>query len=145
MKKFLVLVLMAISFTAAAKSTPEIDLQKKWGMVIQAIAMVESECQPNRVSRNGLYVGYLQISEILVRECNRIVGYEKYTYADRYDKQKSIDMFIDFQERYNPEGNLEKAIRLWNSGDLKCMTRKARTEGYYQRVMKRYTSIATLR
>ena len=145
MKKLLVLVLMAISFTAAAKSTPEIDLQKKWGMVIQAIAMVESECQPNRVSRNGLYVGYLQISEILVRECNRIVGYEKYTYADRYDKQKSIDMFIDFQERYNPEGNLEKAIRHWNTGDLKSMTRKARTKGYYQRVMKRYTSIATLR
>ena len=130
MKKLLVLVLMTISIVAAAKSTPEVDLQKKWGTVIQAIAMVESECQPNRVSRNGLYVGYLQISEILVRECNRIGGYEKYTYADRYDKQKSIDMFIDFQERYNPEGNLEKAIRLWNSGDLKCMTRKARTEGY---------------
>ena len=129
MKKLLVLVLMTISIVAAAKSAPEVDLQKKWGTVIQAIAMVESECQPNRVSRNGLYVGYLQISEILVRECNRIVGYEKYTYADRYDKQKSIDMFIDFQERYNPEGNLEKAIRLWNSGDLKCMTRKARTEG----------------
>ena len=144
MKKLLVLVLMTISIVAAAKSTPEVDLQKKWGTVIQAIAMVESECQPNRVSRNGLYVGYLQISEILVRECNRIVGYEKYTYADRYDKQKSIDMFIDFQERYNPEGNLEKAIRLWNSGDLKCMTRKARTEGYYQRVMKWYTSIAAL-
>ena len=109
MKKLLVLVLMTVSIVAAAKSTPEVDLQKKWGTVIQAIAMVESECQPNRVSRNGLYVGYLQISEILVRECNRIVGYEKYTYADRYDKQKSIDMFIDFQERYNPEGNLDTA------------------------------------
>ncbi len=144
MKKLLALVLMVFTLTAAAKPATEMDLQKKWGAVIQAIAMVESECQPNKVSRNGLYVGYLQISEILVRECNRIVGYKKYTYADRYDKQKSIAMFIDFQEHYNPDGNMERAIRLWNSGDLKCMTRKASTEGYYQRVMKRYTSIAAL-
>ena len=144
MKKLLALVLMVFTLTAAAKPATEMDLQKKWGAVIQAIAMVESECQPNKVSRNGLYVGYLQISEILVRECNRIVGYKKYTYADRYDKQKSIEMFIDYQEHYNPDGNMERAIRLWNSGDLKCMTRKASTEGYYQRVMKRYTSIAAL-
>ena len=144
MKKLLVLVLMTVSLTAAAKPAPQIDLQKKWGAVIQAIAMVESECKPNKVSRNGLYVGYLQISEIQVRECNRIVGYKKYTYADRYDKQKSIEMFIDYQEHYNPDGNMERAIRLWNSGDLKCMTRKARTEGYYKRVMAKYTSTASL-
>jgi len=146
MKKLLVLSLMAISLSAVAQTAeaPKIDLQKKWGAVINAIAMVESQGQPNVVSKNGLYVGYLQISEILVRECNRIVGYKKYTYADRYDKQKSIDMFIDYQEFYNPDGNMERAIRLWNSGDLKCMTRKARTEGYYQRVMKKYTATASL-
>lgn len=144
MKKLLVLVLMTISLGAVAQKAPKVDLQKKWGPVINAIAMVESQGQPNVVSKNGLYVGYLQISEILVRECNRIVGYKKYTYADRYDKQKSMDMFIDYQEHYNPDGNMERAIRLWNSGDLKCMTRKARTEGYYQRVMKKYTATASL-
>lgn len=137
--------LMVCSLTVAAETSVKVDLQKKWGAVIESIAMVESECQPHRVSKNGLYVGYLQISEILVRECNRIVGYKKYTYADRYSKQKSAEMFIDYQEYYNPDGNMERAIRLWNSGDLKCMTRKARTEGYYQRVMKRYTSMAALR
>lgn len=107
--------------------------------------MVESEGNPKRVSRNGLYVGYLQISEILVRECNRIAGYKKYTYADRYDKQKSINMFIDYQEFHNKTGNMEKAIRLWNSGDVNCMMRKARTEGYYKKVMSKYTSMAALR
>ena len=146
MKKLLVFALMVLSLNAVAQTAeaPKIDLQKKWGAVINAIAMVESQGQPNVVSKNGLYVGYLQISEILVRECNRIVGYKKYTYADRYDKQKSIDMFIDYQEFYNPDGNMECAIRLWNSGDLKCMTRKARTEGYYQRVMKKYVATASL-
>ena len=144
MKKLLVLALMAISMNAVAQTVPQVDLQKKWGAVINAIAMVESQGHPKAVSKNGLYVGYLQISEILVRECNRIVGYKKYTYADRYDKQKSIDMFIDYQEYYNPDGNMERAIRLWNSGDLKCMTRKARTEGYYQRVMSKYTATDSL-
>ena len=134
---------MAISMTAAAtKPETKVDLQKKWGAVIHAIAMVESQGQPNVVSKNGLYVGYLQISEILVRECNRIVGYKKYTYADRYDKQKSIDMFIDYQEHYNPDGNMERAIRLWNSGDLNCMQRKASTNGYYRRVMASYNNLA---
>ena len=145
MKKLLVLALMAVSMTMTAQSKSQADLQKKWGAVIEAIAMVESEGNPTRVSRNGLYVGYLQISEILVRECNRIAGYKKYTYADRYDKQKSINMFIDYQEFHNKTGNMEKAIRLWNSGDANCMMRKARTEGYYKKVMSKYTSLAALR
>ncbi len=136
---------MAVSMTMTAQSKSGADLQKKWGAVIEAIAMVESEGNPKRVSRNGLYVGYLQISEILVRECNRIAGYKKYTYADRYDKQKSINMFIDYQEFHNKTGNMEKAIRLWNSGDVNCMMRKARTEGYYKKVMSKYTSMAALR
>lgn len=136
---------MAVSMTMTAQSKSQADLQKKWGAVIEAIAMVESEGNPKRVSRNGLYVGYLQISEILVRECNRIAGYKKYTYADRYDKQKSINMFIDYQEFHNKTGNMEKAIRLWNSGDANCMMRKARTEGYYKKVMSKYTSLAALR
>ena len=136
---------MAVSMTMTAQSKSQADLQKKWGAVIEAIAMVESEGNPKRVSRNGLYVGYLQISEILVRECNRIAVYKKYTYADRYDKQKSINMFIDYQEFHNKTGNMEKAIRLWNSGDVNCMMRKARTEGYYKKVMSKYTSMAALR
>ena len=74
-----------------------------------------------------------------------IAGYKKYTYADRYDKQKSINMFIDYQEFHNKTGNMEKAIRLWNSGDVNCMMRKARTEGYYKKVMSKYTSLAALR
>ena len=136
---------MAVSLTASATDgTTRADLEKKWGSVIDAIAQVESKKNPKVVSKDGRYVGYLQISEILVRQCNIIAGYKKYTYKDRYDKQKSIDMFIDFQEKYNPEGNYEKAIRLWNSGDLNCMNRKARTEGYFRRVMSKFSETASL-
>ena len=143
MKKFLaILVLACISMNVSAQSE---KLMKKWGMVISAIAKVESSGNPKAVSSDGLYVGYLQISEILVKQCNIIAGFKKYTPKDRYSKEKSIAMFIDYQEEYNPEGNLEKAIRLWNSGDLQCMSRKAKTERYYRRVMRRYNELAELR
>lgn len=127
-----------------AANAANIDLEKKWGPVIEAIAQVESERNPNAVSKNGCYVGYLQISKILVNECNNIAGYKKYTYEDRRDRQKSIDMFIDYMEKHNPNGNMERAIRLWNSGDRNCMTRKSRTEGYYRRVMSKFSASAKL-
>ena len=127
---------------SAANEPEPIDLQKKWGTVINAIEQVESEGRANAVSRDGRYVGCLQISKILVRQCNIIVGYNKYTYDDRYSKDKSHEMFIVFQEHFNKEGNMEKAIRLWNSGDLNCMNRKASTDGYYRRVMAKYNQQA---
>ena len=141
MKGIIITLLMLVSATAFAA---DINLEKKWGPVIMAISQVESEGNAKAVSKNGLYVGFLQISKILVRECNNIAGYKKYTYNDRYDRQKSIDMFIDYMERHNPEGNMERAIRLWNSGDRNCMSRKSRTEGYYRRVMSKYSESASL-
>ncbi|MBQ9363738.1 MAG: transglycosylase SLT domain-containing protein [Bacteroidaceae bacterium] len=141
MKKFMLTCLMTwtVAFTLSAAT---VDLEKKWAAVIRAIAQVESEGNPKMVSKCGRYVGYLQISKILVRECNQILGKQVYTYDDRYDKQKSIDMFIVFQEHFNKEGNTEKAIRLWNSGDLNCMKHKRPTEGYYRRVMAKFTAQA---
>ena len=104
MKKFMFSCLMTWS-VAFSLSAATIDLEKKWAPVIRAIAQVESEGNPKMVSKCGRYVGYLQISKILVRECNQILGKQVYTYDDRYDKQKSIDMFIVFQEHFNKEGN----------------------------------------
>lgn len=112
---------------------------KKWGPVINAIATLESRKNSNVVSRCGNYVGYLQISKVLVNECNMILGEKRYAYNDRLNKDKSIEMFIVIQNQHNPEGSIEKAIRLWKSGDVKCMERKHRTESYYQRIMQIYS------
>ncbi len=139
-KRNLVLLLMVV--VSLGVSAQDINLEKKWGPVVEAIAQVESEGHPELVSKNGLYVGYLQISKVLVRQVNQILGTKAYTYNDRYDKQKSIEMFIIFQEHYNKEGNMEMAIRLWCSGDLRCMSRKRASEGYYRRVMHKYSEMA---
>ena len=40
-----------------------------------------------------------------------------------------------YQKKYNPKGDIEKAIRVWNGGPN--YTVKA-TQGYYQAVMKIY-------
>ena len=47
------LALLTTSLMVTAKSDPQVDLQKKWGAVIHAIAMVESQGQPNVVSRDS--------------------------------------------------------------------------------------------
>ena len=136
MKKVFIF-LVAVTLTVALNAQTEQQL-KKWMPVINAIAQVESGGNPKAVSRSGTYVGLLQMAPICVRECNRIVGKNKFTYNDRLSKEKSIEMFIIFQEHHNPEGNMEKAIRLWNSGDKNCMQNKKRTEAYYKRVMSKY-------
>lgn len=141
MKRFITLLIIMLVANISVFAA-DLNLEKKWAQVIYAISRVESEGNPKAVSKCGRYVGYLQISEILVRECNRIAGKKEFTYADRYDKQKSIDMFITYMERFNPEGNIEKAIRLWNSGDLNCMNHKASTDGYYRRVMNKFSAQA---
>lgn len=83
-----------------------------WDFLINRIAHVESRHNPN--ATNGKYVGLLQISPIMVREANRICGYEKYTYEDRKDSLKSTMIFKDVMNFHNPSKSLEKAVTIWN-------------------------------
>lgn len=109
-----------------------------WSQVIEAISYIESRYNPNAVSPCGQWVGYLQISQVMVQECNRIVGYKKYNYSDRYNKEKSIEMFYLFQNYYNPQGNIEKGIRMWNGGPNFTYNG---TNHYYKKVMKKYNEL----
>ena len=101
---------------------------------MDAIIQVESEGNPNAVSGNS--VGVMQITPILVKDCNDILTKQKskkrYTMADRYNVAKSKEMFLIIQKYYNPENNIEKAIRLWNGG-VKYTTRA--TNRYYKKVL----------
>ena len=137
---FLVAVLMAVALQAQEVKN-KTNNEFKWNPVYEAISMVESGGNPKAVSPSGKYVGYLQISTVMVKACNQIVGKKKFKNNDRYSKEKSIEMFITFQEHYNPEHNVEKAFRLWNSGDPLCMQRKSKTNAYYKKAMKHYNKI----
>ena len=105
-----------------------------WNPVMDAIIQVESEGNPNAVSGNS--VGAMQITPILVKDCNEILKKQKskkrFTMADRYSVAKSKEMFLLIQSYYNRENSIEKAIRSWNGG-VKYSVRA--TNKYYKKVM----------
>ena len=123
---------MAASAGGGSKGTQTSGFN--WNPVMDAIIQVESEGNPNAVSGNS--VGAMQITPILVKDCNDILKKQKsskrYTMADRYSVAKSKEMFLIIQKYYNPENNIEKAIRLWNGG-IKYTTKA--TNRYYKKVL----------
>lgn len=107
-----------------------------WSSVIEAIISVESEGNPNAVSGNSC--GAMQITPILVKECNLILQRRKskkrFTLRDRFSVEKSKEMFLLIQSYHNPTNNVEKAIRSWNGGMGYSVKR---TQRYYNKVMNR--------
>ena len=106
-----------------------------WTPVINAIIQVESGGNPRAVS--GPSCGAMQITPICVRECNNILQKRKskkrYTLNDRFDVQKSKEMFLLLQSYFNRANDVEHAIRSWNGGQH--YSRKA-TQHYYEKVMR---------
>ena len=132
MKKILMIVSMSLMAIMLHAKATAFD----WNPVMDAIIQVESEGNPNAVSGNS--VGVMQITPILVRECNNILKSQKskkrFTLADRYSVEKSKEMFLLIQSHHNPSNSVEKAIRSWNGG-MHYSVRA--TNRYYQKVMSR--------
>ena len=105
-----------------------------WNPIMDAIIQVESG--GNRMARNGNQVGCMQITPACVTQCNIILktrnDSRRFTMADRYSVEKSKEMFLLVQSYYNPENNVEKAIRSWNGGPGYSVRG---TQRYYQKVM----------
>lgn len=138
-KLFLSCLMLTLSLTASAQKE-----SYDWSKLIDAIVKVESKGNEKAHNPNGDCAGILQITKILVRECNQILEKRKsskrYTYNDRYDAKKSKEMFILLQEHFNPEHNIEKAIKCWNCGFYHKTKDgwKSKSIGYWKKVMKHY-------
>lgn len=106
-----------------------------WEPVIKAIIQVESEGNAKAVS--GKSCGAMQITPVLVKECNDILkkrnSKTRYTLNDRFSLAKSKEMFLLMQSQFNPNNDVEKAIRAWNGGNNYS---KKRTQRYFEKVMK---------
>ena len=129
------LLLVSITTSANGRSSKSTTTSGfDWNPVMDAIILVESEGNPKAVSGNS--VGAMQITPILVKECNNILEKQKskkrYTMNDRFSVEKSKEMFLLIQKYFNPENNVEKAIRSWNGG-VKYSVKA--TNKYYRKVL----------
>ncbi len=91
-----------------------IDTVSMWDVFTRALIMTESAGNPSAVGKTN-DVGILQITPIYVKDANRIAN-SCYTLDDRYDPVKSLEMFAIINSHYNPELDIDKAIKLHNPG-----------------------------
>ena len=134
-KVLFISMMMLAPISASADVAGEETNKFDWNPVMDAIIQVESGGNPRAVC--GIYAGAMQISPVLVRECNNILksrgSKKRYTLSDRFNMAKSKEMFIIIQSYYNPENNVEKGIRLWNGGIGYSVKS---TQRYYNKVMR---------
>lgn len=128
------LMVMPSHAATATDDTAIADSDQDWKPVIEALIKVESN--GNSKAKSGASVGVLQITPVLVAECNNILRRRKlkkrYKLSDRWSRQKSIEMFLLFQSWFNPLRNVEQAIRSWNGGMHYSIQK---TQRYFDRVM----------
>ena len=128
-----ILTLMPLSVGAATRN--ESSAPFDWTPVMEAIIQVESGGNPRAVSGNS--AGAMQITPILVKECNDILeargSKKRYSLDDRYNVEKSKEMFLLIQSQHNKQNNVERAIRSWNGGPRYSVRA---TNRYYRRVLQ---------
>lgn len=141
MKK--IFIFLVAMFNIVALNAQTIEDFKYWNNLMESIGWVESRHNPNAVSKSGKYVGYLQIGPTLVQEVNNILKSKKidkqYSLHDRYNVQKSKEMFIIIQNKYNPNKSYRKAIDIWN-----CGLKGSASQAYYNKVMIKYDQISKI-
>ncbi len=103
--------------------------------LFRRICLVESGDRLDAYNPAERAAGPAQIRPICVEDCNRIVGYERWTLADRYDRAESFAMFKTYTGHYQAHYNLsspESAARIWNGGPTGW--KKKSTEKYWRKV-----------
>jgi len=107
-------------------------------ILMKAMIMVESRGTPNAIGDSGKAVGILQIHPIKVRSVNQIL--EKldttlrYTYNDRFDPIKSMEMYWLWRNYRRPNASDEEIARIWNGGPRGM--EKTSTIKYWNKVQK---------
>jgi len=83
--------------------------------LVEAIIWVESRGDTLAYNKSEEALGCLQIRPIMLREVNRILGYNKFKLSDRTSRSKSIEMFNVIRGHINNPTD-ERIARTWNGG-----------------------------
>ena len=107
--------------------------------LVNALIQVESRGNDSAVGDKHLpapSVGVLQIRPIMVKEVNRICkkigSVHRFTLNDRFDREKSIHMFMIWKKYHHKDSNFEAIARSWNGGPRWRSIK--RTEKYWAKV-----------
>lgn len=112
--------------------------------LIEAMILVESEGNDSAYCKKEEAVGCLQIRPIMLRECNRILELQKltkqYSLDDRWDREKSIEIFHIINQYHNKKGTYEQIARFWNGGPK--WIEKGGTKRYWGKVRRRLKKLS---
>ena len=99
--------------------------------MISALIFVESSGNDSAYNASEDAVGCLQIRKTMVDDVNRILKNKIYTYSDRWNRTKSIEMLKIYCNHYNLN-TPEHIARCWNGGPKGLA--KPQTVNYWSRV-----------
>ena len=80
----------------------------------KAFSIVESGDRQYAYNHKENAAGCLQIRPIMVREVNDILGEQRFTLEDRWDRNMSCYMFEVIMRHHNPELDIDAACDIWN-------------------------------
>lgn len=136
LKKVVLLFCMTVAIVANAYAG-NTSYPHKWNKIMNAIIQVESRGETR--ARSGNSVGILQITPVLVAECNKILqsknSKKKYSLSDRFNPQKSKEMFILIMEKFNKAGSAYEACRIWGNGPY---GKKKVRPSYWKKFLEHY-------
>ena len=98
---------------------------------INALIYVESSDNDLAYNESEDAVGCLQIRKTMVNDVNRILKNNFYSYEDRWDREKSIEMLRIYCNHYNFT-TPEQIARCWNGGPRGLA--KPQTVNYWSKV-----------
>ena len=104
----------------------------------EAVCTVESGGNPLAVGDGGRAAGIAQIWAITVKDVNRIAG-TKFTLNDRFDAEKSRQMFNLYVNHYAKGKSDEIKAKIWNGGPnaMKATGKKlGNLNAYWHKIQK---------
>jgi len=138
MRKLLLLLIFGLIPSLAAIA-PEYRVQyiepggkiEPFKSIFNAVAMVESNMNPNAYNKAENAVGIVQIREIRIRDYNKRAN-KNYKLTDCYDPEISRIVFMYYAREIGWR-NQEKLIRCWNGGPQGMKIKQ--TKIYYNKVL----------
>jgi len=140
MKKLTILfILFTLTSIIVVAFNPSSSIHK---LFVSSIITVESKGNAKAITKDGS-AGILQIKPVMVKEVNRICKIKnidkRFTLKDRFDVEKSIEMFWVYQDFYNKNASYEKMARDWNGGPNGH--KKNKTKKYWKKVNKVFVAL----